>query len=104
MSRTAEPRLPFADLMRASGCSSATVSGPTRPTRDFMGVDRTRDFDQGAPVTLLAELIGVSRRTLHVWKRQDVPLSAAENACDALGLHPCEVWADAYLDACARVS
>lgn len=52
---------------------------------------------QRATISGLAESIGVSRRNVIRWKHSGVPVNAAESACDALGLHPCEVWGDEYL-------
>lgn len=63
-----QPRLPYAPL-RARGVSNSDV----------------------------ARVVGVSRRTVARWQRCGVPLDATESACDALGLHPCEVWGDEYL-------
>lgn len=40
----------------------------------------------------LAQLIGVSRRTVTRWAAEGVPIVSADRAAMALGLHPTEVW------------
>lgn len=45
----------------------------------------------------LAAWIGVSRRAVVRWQLEGIPLPAAEDACEVLGLHPSEVWGDEWL-------
>ena len=44
----------------------------------------------------LAEMIGVTRRTIHRWARDGVPASKADHAAIAVGSHPAYVWADQW--------
>lgn len=40
----------------------------------------------------LAELVGVTRRTVNRWAAEGVPLCSADKAAARLGYHPAEVW------------
>ena len=80
MSVTPKPRLPFAPLASALGdcyvyknnCSGQAV--------------------KGNPTTILAELVGASRRTLTRWVSAGVPLEHADRIACSLGYHVCEIW------------
>lgn len=89
---TYRPGLPYEPLLRLSGCEYAVV--PTSiPTADTV-------VWVPASQTVLAELIGVHRQTVSKWSVSGVvPYYAAERACDALHIHPCEVWGDEWIDA-----
>lgn len=50
-------------------------------------------LDQGRSAAVLAELVGVHRRTIQAWRRYGVPLLRADRAAVLLGgRHPAEVW------------
>lgn len=99
MSVPAQPRLPLAPLLAASGADRATVTVKVCVARDWTGEDRTGTCELAAPITILAELVDRTRCTVLRWQREGIPLLAAEEICDFLGFHPCEVWHDAYLEA-----
>ena len=89
-----QPHLELAPLLTRSGCDHATVSTAVSSGTYHEGV-----VHQAAPQTVLAELLGVSRRAVSRWAMSGVPLRSAEDACDRLGIHPCEVWGDDWIDA-----
>jgi hypothetical protein len=45
-------------------------------------------------IGILAQRIGVSRRTLHRWAKNGVPVEQADRAAIALGSHPAYLWPD----------
>lgn len=83
-------------LLEVSGVGLATASQATVGTRLHRG---TTWGQHAAPHATLAELVGVSRRSVWRWSLEGIPLVSAEHACDALGLHPCQVWGDEWIDA-----
>lgn len=93
MSIPPSPHLPLEPLLRRSGLATALTT--TRGT----GWAPTAEYQHMAPLKLLAELVGRSQRQMSRWRAEGVPLPAAEDACDRLGLHPCEVWGDAWIAA-----
>lgn len=66
---------------------SRPVRLPLEPLLIRSGLDQ-------APQTTLAGLIAQTFRTVSRWAADGIPLKAAEDACDALSVHPCEVWGD----------
>jgi hypothetical protein len=75
--RWRQPRLDFEALVRAAG--------EPRSMHNNTGVP--------APITSLAEKVGVQHRTLLRWRNEGgVPLSKADGVAIALGRHPVEVW------------
>lgn len=99
MPAVAEPRLPFAPLLRLTGCDTATTAFTVNA-----GTYREATGHMAAPQTTLAELAGVSRRSAARWAREGIPLRSAEDVCHALGLHPCEVWGDEWIGAAGGVA
>lgn len=93
----AGPRLPLAPLLKAAGVEGLQVI-PRRSRPGGIGGDRQLIE---SPITRLADMIGVSRRNVHRWQRDGVPEAAADRAALAIGLHPCEVWGDAWWDLAA---
>jgi hypothetical protein len=57
----------------------------------------------------IAEVFGVTRRTIDRYCRDGIPLFNAETICDHIGVHPSEVWPDyheralAYQEARAEI-
>lgn len=43
---------------------------------------------------LLADRIGRTRRTLHRWQNDGVPIAAADEAAIRIGSHPAAIWPD----------
>lgn len=48
------------------------------------------------PVALLADRIGVTRRTVNRWARSGLDPWRADEVAVAAGWHPWEVWGDAW--------
>lgn len=92
--------LPLDDLLVYTGYDQAVT--PTARQTDpsiafcYLG-ENTRDVP--SPLSTLAEVLGVHRRTTGRWAVTGISLYQAEKACDVLGIHPCEVWGDAWIEA-----
>src|SRR4051812_36183159 len=84
------PRLPFGPLIRLSRVEEAVTE------RVFL-FNSDVDATQPCPALAFSEATGCSRRAYHRWQTEGIPLSSAEQACDRLGLHPCEVWGDEWI-------
>jgi hypothetical protein len=96
MSMKSGPRLPLGPLLEITGLDTAT--SPRQGT-DWHDNPLPQPVGrQPAPLTLLAEHLQVSLKSVGRWSRYGIPLKAAEAACDYFGLHPCEVWFDDYLE------
>lgn len=95
MPPVAEPRLPFEPLL-AKTTADAVLILPCRTVADWRGVDKTNTYDRPAPITVFAELVGIARGTVLRYQREGIPLSAGEDACHTVGLHPAEVWGEVY--------
>ncbi len=103
MSQPCQPRLPLEPLMVLAGADRAvTTWSQSGDSPSFYRGQEGASYSQSSPLTTLAELIGASRRTVCRWMSAGIPLRAAEDACDALSLHPCEVWGDEWIDACLQ--
>lgn len=90
--RMCQPRLDLARLLRRSGLDEAVSIRPTS--------NAEYSYEVLAPNTIMAELVGRPRDVICRWQREGgIPLRAAEDCCDALGLHPVEVWGDDWIDA-----
>lgn len=78
------PLEPFA---RALGISFAEAS-------DFRGNQHTeRDGEESTPRAVLAELCGVSARTVHRWWADGIPAARVDDlACRVAGVHPQSIW------------
>lgn len=95
MPRALQPMLPLAELWGAYGLDHAITSQTVANQYGQFGLSDARP----AGVTVLAELAGVSKRQVQRWRHDGIPLSIAEDICDTLGLHPCEVWGDTWIEA-----
>lgn len=93
----ASPHLPLEPLLARSGVASAVSFAELGHAWDLGAAEGTQEVP--SPMTTLSELTGFSTRALHRWARSGVPLRSAEDACDALGLHPAEVWGDGWIEA-----
>lgn len=94
MSRPPGLRLPMAPLLAYSGIDRATVA--VRP----FGHTNKRGFDWidiPSVDAIFGELVGVKGRCVGEWRRLGIPIKAAEDACNVLGFHPCEVWGDDWI-------
>lgn len=87
---TAGPRLPFGPLVRLSRVEEAV-------TTFAFGYNPETECDLPCPARAFSEATGFSRRAYARWQVEGIPLSSAEQACDRLGLHPCEVWGDEWI-------
>lgn len=96
MSCPAQPRLPLLPLLKHTGLDQAVVLFHRNDTNSYRGEYLQ---ERPAPQTLLAELVGQNRRTVNRWAVDGIPLPAAEDACDLLGVHPCNVWGDVWIEA-----
>jgi len=56
-----------------------------------------RACGQGS-TTAIARRLGVDRRTIYRWRDCGIPLHSADRAAMALGLHPLELFGDAFHD------
>jgi len=83
-----EPRLSFGPLERFVGdCWTSQ--------RQRSDDDRTRWVE--APIAMLADAAGMSRREVHRWRHEGIPTSHADRiCCEALGVHPSVVWGDEW--------
>ncbi len=90
MSLPPQPRLSLQALLDLSGLNTATVEAPN----GNRGVHEVL-----APQTVLAEKLGVTRRSVCRWAHDGIPLTWAEDAAHLLGVHPCEVWGDDWIAA-----
>ncbi len=98
MSLPVQPVLPLDALLRCSGIDRAvTTTVQPGSTKFYRGEGSRVQF---SPLTTASQLLGVSLRTVNRWSVAGIPLRAAEDACDVLSLHPCEVWGDEWIDAC----
>lgn len=95
MPRPPQPLLPLKELMVSSGLDR--VSSPAQHLRDGRWDKSQWTYLHAAPMQALAEHAGRDRRTCHRWAKEGLPLSIAEDLCDILGLHPVEVWGDAWI-------
>lgn len=86
MPRTVSATLPLDPLLVASGA---------------VHTERQRTFEP-APMTALAAIVGLDRRTLHRWAREGVPLYSADAVAAACGLHPHDVWGPEWFAASHR--
>ena len=88
------PRLPFAPLAAAIG----QIWDP-KPASDPSEV-RSHDVEwqahRGAPMQLISEFAGVSRKSVDRWTREGVPEDRADAIACAMGLHVCEIWPDEW--------
>lgn len=50
------------------------------------------------PPSVIANLIGVDRNTVHRWHIYGIPYYSADRAATALGIHPLILWPDFYLE------
>ena len=50
-------------------------------------------------VSQLAEIVGVTRRTIHRWKQNGIPAHQADRAAINAGQHPGNVWPDQWWNA-----
>ena len=50
----------------------------------------------GSATPRIAELAGVSRRTVNRWRHAGIPLELADRLACAIGLHPSNVWPEWY--------
>lgn len=92
MAGRAQPHLELAALLRMSGLDHATVACKSAWHNDC-------SYEVDAPQTILAEVLGTSLRTVGRWASGGIPLSAAEDAAHVLGLHPCEIWGNDWIEA-----
>lgn len=101
MPRPLPMTLPLEPLMRMSG--AATACSPFRNRRYLNQGDQVSRIEYMAltpsPKQTLAELIGVGVWTIDRWGRRGIPLLKADAAAVACGLHPVEVWGDAFHEA-----
>lgn len=99
MSHPASPKLSLEPLLRATGCDRAIVTYDTRGggwcPQGRLGYVATASCP--APQVALAERIGVSLRSVSRWAVDGIPIQAAEDAAFAFGLHPVNVWEDAWI-------
>jgi hypothetical protein len=85
----AQPRLPLEPLMRLSGAYASLREVATTQFASERGRTITHN-----PVTALAALCGVERRTIHRWQHDGIPLYHADEAAVACGHHPALVWGE----------
>lgn len=50
------------------------------------------------PPSVVANLCGVDRQTVHRWHLFGVPYYSADRAATALGIHPLNIWPDFYME------
>jgi hypothetical protein len=88
-------KLPFAPLRDALGDVYTPSADACRGNGDERFYDRKPPalIKQGKN-TVLAERLGVSRRTINRWVRDGIPVEYSDDAAVALGLLPYEVWPD----------
>lgn len=67
-------RLPFEPLFALSGVAPDASVGET------------------------ATAFGVTHGTIQRWRANGMTLVAADNACDHIGIHPCGVWGDTWIE------
>ncbi len=65
------------------------MSRPTSPRLPFrpLAVEA-----QASTIEILAQQIGVSRRTVHRWIIHGIPADQADRAAIAIGAHPAYLW------------
>ena len=93
------PRLPLEPFLAITGLELAVTTWNQATGNLYRGES---SYAVASPVTTASQFLGVSRRTVCRWSVAGIPLRAAEDACDVLGFHPCEVWGDAWIDACLQ--
>jgi hypothetical protein len=86
------PRLPLQPLLEATGVSKS------ESIRDRYVTGRPN------PISELAHRCGVRARTVHRWRTNDLEMYVADRAAISCGLHPADVWGQAWWDACALAS
>lgn len=69
------------------------------PRLPFEPLHALADIAPDAPPRELAALFGVQTHHVYRWRADGLTLHAAEDACDRLGVHPCEVWGDDWIKA-----
>lgn len=76
---------------------------PVEPLARALRVHEATSERNGQPMPwlALAYTVGVTRHTVTLWKKRRLSIFQADAAAAAVGLHPAEVWGDAWLDACA---
>lgn len=88
------PRLPLEPLEAAVGPMTLRHRSAHEPRRHDAG---SAEVDHpGGVHPRIAELAGVSRRTVVRWRHIGIPLELADRAACALGLHPANVWGDQW--------
>ena len=65
--------------------------------RDEIGDEQVARFPELSDGDI-ASVLGVTRRTIVRWKIIGLDCWTADKAAVRLGLHPCEVWGDAWWD------
>lgn len=86
--------LPLAPLMALAGFDHATVQVPCR---------NGGYSERWAGQTFLAELTFWSKTAVRGWVTRGLSVETAEDVCDRLGIHPCEVWGDLWIEAVLEV-
>lgn len=88
-------RLPFAPLADAVGI----VLYPQRVKNQYGMRDGAEWFQKrGYPTAVISELTGIGRRRLTRWQSAGVPEEEADRIACSLGLHPADIWGDAWWD------
>lgn len=86
--------LPLAPLLRELG--PVTVDNHDGRGTSWKNPNGMASGSIDCALTVLAELLGISQRTVMRWKRDGVPVCQADRAACALGRNPLEVWGDGW--------
>jgi len=70
-----------------------------RPASTRFPFEPLAAFACSSTIKVLASRIGVSRRTLHRWAVEGVPVERADRAAIALGTHPACPWPEHWTPA-----
>ena len=68
--------------------------GQHLPADPFFELDLFANLDDG----IIAEVCGLSRRTLVRWRRGGIPWLSADRVSAHLQVHPILIWGDAWIE------
>jgi len=83
-------------LTRLPRCSKCLGPDPRLPLEPLV-----RTIGHTGGVALLADMLGVTSRSVNRWNRSGMPIRSAEDAAAAVNLSPWSIWVDEYADAVA---
>lgn len=88
-----KPRVPLEPLLAELGPQVTTCAARITHATQWMTHERQMVHE---PIELLAELAGTTRRTIHRWKHQGIPVDVADRVACRLGVPAVLLWPDVW--------